>query len=59
MPGSWERRILDIHEELLRAAGPNPLSPIRHERDTARAQGADLEDVVDRVLRAKHFEYLS
>ncbi|KAJ3954596.1 hypothetical protein N0V92_008896 [Colletotrichum tropicale] len=58
LSGSWERRIVDVHEELLRAAGPNPLSPVRYERDIARAAGVDPEDVVDRMLQAKHFEYL-
>ncbi|KAI8200119.1 Nonribosomal peptide synthase atnA [Colletotrichum sp. SAR 10_86] len=58
LSGSWEKRIHDLHEELLRAAGPKPLSPVRYERDTARAEGADPEDVVDRMLQAKHFEYL-
>ncbi|KAF4825831.1 Nonribosomal peptide synthase atnA [Colletotrichum siamense] len=58
LSGSWERKILDIHEDILRASGPNPLSPIRYDRDTARTAAADPEDVVDRVLQAKHFEYL-
>ncbi|KAK2053250.1 acetyl-CoA synthetase-like protein [Colletotrichum caudatum] len=58
LSGLWERRILDIHEEMSRAAGPDPLSPIWYERNTARAEGADPEDVVDRVLQEKHFEYL-
>ncbi|KAI8275448.1 Nonribosomal peptide synthetase 12 [Colletotrichum sp. SAR 10_98] len=58
LSGSWEKKILDIHEDVLRASGPNPLSPIRYDRDTARTAGADPEDVVDRVLQAKHFEYL-
>ncbi|KAK1566152.1 uncharacterized protein LY79DRAFT_572607 [Colletotrichum navitas] len=58
LSGLWERRILDIHEEMSRAAGLDPLSPIWYDRDTARAEGADLEDVVDRVLQEKHFEYL-
>ncbi|KAH9242476.1 hypothetical protein K456DRAFT_1905547 [Colletotrichum gloeosporioides 23] len=29
LSGSWERKILDIHEDVLRASGPNLLSPIR------------------------------
>ncbi|KAK2006814.1 acetyl-CoA synthetase-like protein [Colletotrichum eremochloae] len=54
----WERRILDIHEEMSRAAELDPPSPSRYERDIARAEEADLEDDVDRVLQEKHFEYL-
>lgn len=58
IPRSWETSIHDIHKEILRVVGPNPSSPIRWESDAIRPEGIDPDDVVNRMLQTKHFQYL-
>lgn len=54
---SWEKNIQEIHEEVLRVVGPNPSSPIREKNGKIRPEGMDPDDLVDRMLQTKHFQY--
>lgn len=57
IPRLWEMRMHDVGEEILRVVGPNS-SPVGYEGDAIRPEGVDPEDVVDRMLQTKHFQYL-
>lgn len=55
---SWEMSIHDIHKEVLRVVGPNPSSFVQCENGASRPEGIDPDDVVDRMLQTKYFQYL-
>jgi amino acid adenylation domain-containing protein len=56
LPRWWDRDISDIHAELIRLAGPRPLSLVHNEDYASASNGIDPEDPVHRALEARYFE---